>query len=49
MDNLFFKTRELVARARKERTGTHLLKINRFATQSAISFKDAISACACSF
>jgi hypothetical protein len=38
-----------VARARKERTGINLWKINRFATRSAISFKDAISACACSF
>jgi len=49
MDNLLLKPRELAARTRKERTGTNLYKINRFAAQLAISFKDTISVCACSF
>jgi hypothetical protein len=33
-----------MARVRKERTGINLLKINRFANQSLILFKDGISA-----
>ena len=45
----FFKPRELMTRARKERTETNLCNINEFTVGSIISFKDTISACTSSF
>ena len=44
MDDLFIKPRELVARARKERTETDLCTINEFTAQIIISFNDTIFA-----